>query len=53
MRRLWAGFYEVPPFFLFALLPKGGPVGASLGGCRPSYFYATYSLTRRSQQDMR
>ena len=33
MRRLWAGFYEVPPIFLFALLPNGGPTGASHGGC--------------------
>src|SRR5258707_15280471 len=30
MRRLWAGFYEAPPIFLFALLAKGGPAGASL-----------------------
>jgi len=30
MRRLWAGFTKSRPTFLFALLPNGGPDGASL-----------------------
>jgi hypothetical protein len=50
MRTLKGGIYEVPPFFLFALISKGGPVGASLAAVTHRTFKAVYSLARRSQQ---
>jgi hypothetical protein len=44
------GIYEVPPIFLFALLAKGGPDGASLAAVTHRTLKAVYSLTCRSEQ---